>query len=100
MPSPRIATIEIRGRVDHVLVAEFGTVLRDRANAGYRLKRLRMKRGDGEVSLLPLEYEVDELELLDEFGDVMELPEICETDLGERWLSWRRDPSEHQAWSW
>ena len=98
--SPRIVTIEIRGRVDHVLVVEFATVLHDRANAGCRLKKLRMKRGDGEVSFLPLEYEVDELELLDELGDRMELPEICKTDLGERWLSWRRDPSEHQAWSW
>lgn len=100
VPSPRLVTIEIRGHLDHVLVAEFATALHDRANAGCRLKKLRLKRRDGEVSLLPLEHEVDELELLDELGDRMELPEICETSLGERWLSWRRDPSEHQAWSW
>ena len=100
VPSPRIETIEIRGHLDHVLVAEFATVLHERANAGCRLKKLRIKRRDGEVSLLPLEHEVNELELLDELGDRMELPEICETDLGERWLSWRRNPSEHQAWSW
>ena len=100
VPSPRIATIEIRGCVDPVLVVEFSTVLRDRANAGCRLKKLRMKDGYWETCLLPLEYEVDELELLDELGERMELPEVCETDLGERWLSWRRDPSDHQAWSW
>lgn len=100
VPSPRLVTIEIRGHLDHVLVAEFATALHDRANAGCRLKKLRLKRRDGEVSLLPLEHDVDELELLDELGDRMELPEICETNLGERWLSWRRDPSEHQAWSW
>jgi hypothetical protein len=99
VPSPRIMTIEIRGHLDHALVAEFAAVLHDRANAGRRLKKLRMKRRDGEVSLLPLEHEVDELELLGELGDGMELPEICETDLGDRWLSWRRDPSKHHAWS-
>ena len=100
VPSPRLVTIEIRGHLNHVLAAEFATALHDRANAGCRLKKLRIKRRDEEVSLLPLEYEVDELELLDELGGGMELPEICKTDLGERWLSWRRDPSEHQAWSW
>ena len=89
VPSPRIKTIEIRGCVDLVIVAEFATVFHDRAKAGYRLK-LRMK--GRETSLVPLEHEVDELELLDELGGGMELPEICETDIGERWLSWRRDP--------
>ena len=96
--SPRIKTIVIRGRVDPVIVAEFATVLHDRAKAGCRLEKLRMK--ESETSLLPLEHEVDELELLDELGGRMELPEICETDLGERWLSWRRDPSDHLAWPW
>ena len=57
-----------------------------------------MKRRDKEVPLFPLEYEADELELLDELGDIDRmLPEICETELGERWLSRRRDPSGHQA---
>ena len=98
VPSPHIETIEIRGCVDLVIVAEFATVLHDRAKAGYRLKKLRMK--GGETSLVPLEHEVDELELLDELGGGMELPEICETDIGERWLSWRRDPTDHLAWSW
>jgi len=76
VPSPHIVTTEILRRLNHVLVAEPGTVLHDRANAGRRP------------------------ELLGELGDMMGLPEICEADLRERWLSWRRDPSEHQASSW
>ena len=51
---------------------------------------------NGESYLLPLERKVDELKLLDELGDRMELPEICKTDLGERCLSWRRDPSGYK----
>ncbi|KAF9780316.1 hypothetical protein BJ322DRAFT_1085853 [Thelephora terrestris] len=98
VPSPRIETIEIHGCVDLVIVAEFATVFHDRANAGRRLKKLRMK--DRETCLVPLEHEVDELEFLGELGGGMELPEICEMDLGERWLSWRRDPSDHLAWYW
>jgi len=100
VPSPRIVTVEIRGRLDHILVAEFATVLHDRANAGCRVKKLKVKNGDIEASLLPLEHEVDKLEILDELGGRMELPDICETDVGDRWLSWRKDPSEHLAWSW
>ena len=49
-PSPRIMMIEIRGCVNHVLVAEVAVASHDRASAGRRLKKLRMKRGDGEVS--------------------------------------------------
>jgi len=93
VPSPHIATIEVRG---YVCVADFAKVLRARADAGCRLKKLRVEK-HGWSDLLPLEREVDELELLDELDDRMELPEICKTDLGERWLSWRRDPSDHES---
>ena len=88
VPSPRIATVVARGQVH---VANFANVLRARADAGCRLKTLRMKDRHGEYCLLPLEREVDELQLLDELDEMMELPETCKTDLGERWLSWRRD---------
>ena len=74
VPSPRIETIEIRGRVDLVIVAEFATVLHDSAKAGCWL--------------------------LSELSGGMELPEICDADLGERRLLWRKDPSEHLGWSW
>lgn len=80
VPSPRIETVEIRGGVDPVIVTEFATVLHDRAKAGYRLKKLRMK--DREISLIPLEHEVDKLGLSDNLGGWMEFPEICETDGG------------------
>ena len=98
MPSARIRTIEILGSVDPAIVAEFATVLHKRAEAGYRLKELRMK--DRRTSLITLEHEVDTLELSDDPGGLMELPEICEKDLGERWSSWRKDPCGHMACSW
>ena len=74
--SPRILTTETRRHLNHVLVAEPATVVHDGANTGRRS------------------------ELLGELGDMMGLSEICETKLREWWLSWRRDPSEHQASSW
>lgn len=82
VPSPRIGTTEIRELVDPVIVAEFAKVLHDRAEAGYRLKRLRMK--DRETSLVPVEHKVNKLELSDDMGGWVELPEVCEMDLGER----------------
>ena len=100
VPSPSIVAIKIHGHLNHIVVEEFATALHNRANAGCWLKKLRMKRGYWEVSLLPLEHEVDELELLDELGDRMELPEICKTNLGEQWLSWRTDLTDHQRWFW
>ena len=39
-PSLRIMMIEIRGRVNHVLVAEVAVASHDRASAGRRLKSL------------------------------------------------------------
>ena len=43
--------------VDLVIAAEFATVLHDRAETGYLLKRLRMK--DRETSLISLGREAD-----------------------------------------
>ena len=77
----------------------FVDVLRARTDAGLRLKKLRMKEYREPCSFRP-EGEVDELELLDELDDRVELPEIRKTDTGERWLSWRRDPSDRKPHQW
>ena len=62
--------VEICEHPDHILEAEFATVLQDRAKAGCLLKRLGMKHGD-EVFLLPLRHKVNKPEVLDQFGGVI-----------------------------
>ena len=89
IPCPLLSTLDISGELPIETLVE---VLRDRQEAGYRLKRLRLEKTQRVTEDFKLQVRnyIDELELFRAHAEPrsMELPAICTTEEGEWWNSW------------